>query len=192
MRANITVRNVNDFKTSQWSGGSTTELYIYPENAVYKEGDFKCRISSATVEVDKSEFTSLPGVKRYLSTFSGSLDMLHGEKEKVSLKPYEVDCFDGGVPTVSFGRVVDFNLMLKNGAEGKMEAVLLQPEESFFLEPKEGENLLAVYVKQGSITISGVSVKEEELFVCKDWTEPLPGINNGGTEAGIGICRIRV
>lgn len=192
MNNSIIVRKANDFKTSQWSGGSTTELYIYPEDAQYKEGNFQCRISSATVEVDKSDFTSLPGVKRYLSIFSGHLDMIHGEDEKVSLEPYEVDCFDGGIPTVSFGKVVDFNLMLKNGAEGKMEAVLLKQGESTLVEPCEGENLLAVYVKTGSVRINDVIVNEEELFVCREWKEALEAVNEAEQEAGLGICKVRV
>ena len=87
------VRNKAHFQTSRWSGGSTTELYLYPEDGSYKEGNFQCRISSAVVEVEQSEFTSLPGVKRYLSIFEGNLEMIHGETEKVRLKPYEVDCF---------------------------------------------------------------------------------------------------
>lgn len=192
MNDSMIVRRENDFKTSQWSGGSTTELYIYPEDSQYKEGNFKCRISSATVEVDKSDFTSLPGVKRYLSIFSGHLDMVHGEEDKVSLEPYQVDCFDGGVPTVSFGKVVDFNLMLKNGTDGKMEAAQLKKDSSILLEPCEGENLLAVYVKTGSITINGIAVKEEELFVCREWKDALEAVNKEEKEAGLGICRVRV
>ena len=39
--------------------------------------------------------------------------MVHGGEKEVILKPYEVDCFDGGDSTVSYGKVVDFNLMLK-------------------------------------------------------------------------------
>lgn len=192
MSETMTVRKAKDFKTSRWSGGSTTELYIYPEEAQYKEGNFKCRISSAVVEVEKSDFTSLPKVKRYLSIFSGQLDMVHGGEERISLKPYEVDCFDGGVPTVSFGKVVDFNLMLKNGADGKMEAARLNDKESMEICPREGENLLAVYVKTGSVRINGILTEAEELLVCKEWESALELVNEGEEEAGVGICRVRV
>ena len=126
MGEKMIVRTEKDYKVSRWSGGDTTELYLYPVDGDYKSGNFQLRISSATVDVDRSEFTSLPGVERYLMIFQGHLDMVHGEEEKVSLAPYEVDRFDGGVPTVSYGRVVDFNLMLKNGAKGRMEALCLE------------------------------------------------------------------
>ena len=130
MSDKMLVKKAEDFITSKWSGGSTTELYIYPPQSVYREGNFKCRISSATVEVEKSDFTSLPEVKRYLSIFSGELKMIHGEKEEVILEPFEVDCFDGGVPTVSYGKVLDFNFMLKNCADDPSELAQLVAERT--------------------------------------------------------------
>lgn len=192
MSETYAVKKQEEFKTSLWSGGSTTELYIYPEDAIYKEGNFQCRISSATVEVERSDFTSLPGVKRYLSIFHGHLDMIHGEGEKVSLEPFQVDCFDGGVPTVSFGQVVDFNLMLKNGADGKMEAAQISAGESFILEPEKGQNLLVVYVPVGKVKIEDMQIETGELFICKNWSKELRIENTGESVAGLGICRVSV
>ena len=190
MSANITVKNADQFSTSVWSGGKTTQLFIYPENADYGEGNFQVRISSATVELQKSEFTSLPGVKRYLMTLKGDLDMIHGVNTKVELKPYEVDCFDGGTPTVSYGKVVDFNLMLKNGAEGKMEAAVFGPGEACMADP-EGHNLLAVYVGEGSVSILGHTVQEKELLVCENWEEAYSIRHIGDKTAKIGICKVK-
>lgn len=192
MSETYVVKRQEEFNTSLWSGGSTTELYIYPEDAVYKEGNFQCRISSATVEVEQSDFTSLPGVKRYLSIFQGHLDMVHGEEKKVSLEPFQVDCFDGGISTVSFGQVVDFNLMLKNGADGKMETLRLKSAESALIAPKERENLLVVYVVEGETTIGEEQINANELFVCKEWKNQIEIKNTGNQLAGLGICRILV
>lgn len=192
MSNQILVKKAEDFVTSKWSGGSTTELYIYPPQSVYREGNFKCRISSATVEVEKSEFTSLPGVKRYLSIFSGELKMVHGEKEEVILEPFEVDCFDGGVPTVSYGKVVDFNLMLKNGADGEMQVKEMQAEEKMILKPTEGENLLAVYVKTGGVQIEEKIVEAGELFICEDWKVEVEIKNIKAEKTGIGICKVHL
>lgn len=192
MSNQMLVKKAEDFVTSKWSGGSTTELYIYPPQSVYREGNFKCRISSATVEVEKSEFTSLPGVKRYLSIFSGELKMIHGEKEEVILEPFEVDCFDGGVPTVSYGKVVDFNLMLKNGADGEMQVKEMQAEEKMILKPTEGENLLAVYVKTGGVQIEEKIVEAGELFICEDWKVEVEIKNIKAEKTGIGICKVHL
>ena len=183
------VRTEKDYKVSRWSGGDTTEIYLYPEDGDYKSGNFQLRISSATVEADRSEFTSLPGVERYLMIFQGHLDMVHGEEEKVSLEPYEVDRFDGGVPTVSYGKVVDFNLMLKNGAKGRMEALCLEAGQKFEIIPDEDENFLAVYVRKGEIQIGENEVKENQMIVIKRWSEKAVIYSVGNANSKIGICR---
>ena len=58
----ITAISRKDATTSNWSGGSTTEFYIYPPQSSYSQRDFAIRISSATVDVESSEFTLLPGL----------------------------------------------------------------------------------------------------------------------------------
>lgn len=192
MSNKMMLKKTEDFVTSKWSGGSTTELYIYPPQAVYREGNFKCRISSATVEVEKSDFTALPGVKRYLSIFSGELKMIHGGEKEVVLKPYEVDCFGGGIPTVSYGKVVDFNLMLKNGADGEMQAKKMQGEEELILKPEEGEELLVVYVKTGCVQIEGKIIEAGEVFICEEWVSEVKIVSKDEAETGLGICRIKI
>lgn len=191
MSASITVRNAEQYQTSVWSGGTTTQLFLYPEDGDYREGSFQARISSATVELQKSSFTSLPGVKRYLMTLKGHLDMIHGVNTKAELEPYEVDCFDGGVPTVSYGKVIDFNLMLKNGAEGRMDAAILEAGESCVINPEDIFNLLAVYVGEGCIRVSEHTVKEGELLLCENWEEALAVQSTGDTAAKLGICKIK-
>lgn len=47
-----------DYPVSNWSGGKTTQLFIYPENSEYAKRNFLFRISSATVDCERSEFTS--------------------------------------------------------------------------------------------------------------------------------------
>lgn len=192
MSNKIMLRSEKDYKVSKWSGGDTTELYIYPENGDYKTGNFQLRISSATVETEQSEFTSLPGVERYLMIFQGHLEMIHGEAEKVSLEPYEVDCFDGGVPTVSYGKVVDFNLMLKNGAKGRMEALCLDKEEVSCLFPRNRENLLAVYVREGKVQAGGKVLESHDLMVVKDWGAEIIIKDIGEKPGKLGICRAEI
>jgi len=53
-------------KTSKWSGGTTTQLAIYPEDADYGKRNFTWRLSTATVEAAESVFTSLPGIDRII------------------------------------------------------------------------------------------------------------------------------
>lgn len=109
-----------DFTTSCWSGGITTQLLIWPEGASYASREFGVRISSAVVELPESDFTPLPGVTRYLTPLVGSFCLTHPSKVPVVMGPLaEPYRFSGEEPTHCVGTATDFNLMLK-GVEGHM------------------------------------------------------------------------
>ncbi len=110
-------------KTSNWSGGTTNEIYIYPEDSNYKDLNFSWRISSATVDLEHSKFTSLPNIYRYITTLEGSMDLCHNKRPLVHLEPFEVHGFSGDLNTESFGKVIDFNLMLGPGCDGVMNTL---------------------------------------------------------------------
>ncbi len=116
------------YSTSSWSGGKTTELFIYPEDSRYGNLDFKFRISSASVEQEESSFTKLLGVDRFISPLDKSLRLTHDNKSFVELQPFEIYEFSGRAETRSFGKAKDFNLMLANGARGSLESLLVQKE----------------------------------------------------------------
>ena len=63
----------SDYKTSNWSGGTTTELAIYPLDSNYKNLDFKWRLSSAKVELEESTFTYLPNTNRFILSLDNPL-----------------------------------------------------------------------------------------------------------------------
>ncbi len=108
------------FKTAAWSGGTTTELFLWPENGSYADRNFTLRISSATVNVPESAFTALPGVYRYITPLSGSFTLTHPGKPPVFMGPMaEPYGFSGGEKTHCVGLATDFNLMLK-GVAGSM------------------------------------------------------------------------
>ena len=58
-----------DYKISDWSGGKTIQVAIGPADAVYADKDFLWRISSATVDLPESDYTSLPDYMRLLHGF---------------------------------------------------------------------------------------------------------------------------
>lgn len=120
----------DDYITTEWSGGKTTQIFIYPEGSNYKEFNFKFRLSSATVELEKSEFTKLEGVNRFITPLDNELKLTHNHKEYINLNPFEVYEFDGGIDTASYGMARDFNLMLRNGAEGQLESIYIDKEYS--------------------------------------------------------------
>lgn len=114
----------SDYVTSTWSGGTTTQLGIAPAGTVYADRDFLWRVSSATVDLEVSDFTALPDYDRLIATVEGSIDVTHNGGAVIGLSPYQVHSFDGGWQTRSVGRCRDFNLMTRKGqCFGQMIAV---------------------------------------------------------------------
>lgn len=109
--------------TTRWRGGTTSELFIYPPDSTYKNRDFGFRISTATVEVDSSEFTPLANVSRTLMVLDGEMALSHKNEHSVLLKKFEQDNFEGGWETSSKGKCTDFNLMCQNGVTGTIDQI---------------------------------------------------------------------
>lgn len=127
---NIRIIRKNDSVVSTWSGGTTTQLYIYPESAVYAERNFRWRLSSAKVDVEESVFTSLPGIARILMIIEGEVFIEHQGHHSTTLKAFEKDSFSGGWTTRCVGKATDFNLMTAEGCSGSMEAFSIASGET--------------------------------------------------------------
>ncbi len=134
-------------RVGQWSGGTTTELFLWPPEGSYAARDFVCRISSADVTLDESDFTPLPGVTRWITPLTGGFTLTHPDGSGVTMAPLDPPYrFDGGIGTHCRGRAADFNLMLK-GCGGEMAVVegpsALRPGVSFIFLPAGGEVTVA-------------------------------------------------
>ncbi len=114
------------YAVSAWSGGTTTQLAIFPPEAKYADRDFLWRVSSATVDLEESDLTALPDYDRLIATLRGEIVLTHNGGAPLRLRPFEVHAFSGADATHSVGRCTDFNLMLRRGrAAGIMEALRL-------------------------------------------------------------------
>lgn len=156
--------------TSDWSGGTTTQLYIYPEGSIYNKRDFKWRISSANVELNESEFTKLPNIKRKIMILDGKLLLEHKGHHNIKLNKFEQDSFLGDWNTRSFGKVIDFNLMLNIDSVGDIEHIQLNNcrELSYVSSNKEYYNIAqTLYCLNGNIKIL-VNNDEEVILNDKD------------------------
>lgn len=125
----------DEFIRSSWEGGKTTQMFIYPRGSDYKSLNFKCRISSASVELEKTQFTKLKGVNRFITPLNKDLKLSHDLKEYIELKPYQIYEFDGEMNTYSIGKAVDFNLMLNGGAKGYLINELIKKESMIKIYP---------------------------------------------------------
>lgn len=132
------IRN-NEFSTSEWSGGTTTEIAIYPKDSLYSERNFVWRLSSAKVETEESTFTLLPGINRIIMILEGKLKLEHIGHHKCTLGPFEQDSFSGSWETKSYGQVTDFNLMMNEKCNGELEPIFIKKgeEKKFTLKANE-------------------------------------------------------
>lgn len=129
-------------KASEWSGGITTELFIYPENSDYKKRNFLWRLSSATVNLEESTFTHLREVQRLIMVLEGKMKLEHEGHHTIDLNPFEQDSFSGDWTTKSYGKVRDFNLMMKEGCKGKIEAIDLKDSLEIEIEHHQKDYLI--------------------------------------------------
>ena len=126
------------YRISNWSGGKTRELYLWPGDGSYADRNFRVRISSATVELSESDFTYLAGVERYLMKLSGDMVLTVNGGEKVDMTEGRILHFSGEDQVHCEGCATDFNLMLK-GAQGSMSAqkagqsIMLVKDREYFL-----------------------------------------------------------
>jgi environmental stress-induced protein Ves len=120
----------DDQHVSAWSGGTTTEIAIFPRDAIYGRRDFLWRVSSARVDAEASTFTPLPGYQRLLMVLEGDMTLRHEGHHSERLTPFEQDAFSGAWVTSSSGRARDFNVMLAQGCEGQLRADELAPGQS--------------------------------------------------------------
>lgn len=171
----ITKLTEKDFKTTNWSGGTTTQLFIYPPMSEYSKRDFLLRISSATVDLEKSDFTVLPNIKRFIAPLTCDLKISHDEKYFTKLKPFEIYAFDGGAKTVSIGKARDFNVMIKDGVEASVKNFFLNQATSLKFSIAQDElGWLFSFNNKGELNInenedntSHFSVANMELFIFK-------------------------
>lgn len=168
----ITLLTNQNYQTSEWSGGSTTQLYISPVNASYAERNFDFRISSAKVEVPESTFTALPNVTRKLMVLEGEITLNHTNQHSKTLKPFEIDTFSGDWNTSAKGICTDFNLMTTDNLTSELSHMPLLANHYKTLTIEENYHTVCLYLHSGSIyaEINNklYNLKKESLLVLSN------------------------
>ena len=146
-----------DYTVSDWSGGRTVQLSIGPEGERYADRKFLWRISSATVELETSEFTALPDYERLIAPIRGEMILSHNGGEEILLRPFDVHRFDGADLTVSKGKCTDFNLMLRKGkVTGEMRAIRLGSGGQQRITPEMPGDTVLLYLAEGTARVQTV------------------------------------
>lgn len=114
-----------NFKVTDWSGGQTTELYIYPEGDDFHDRNFDFRISSASFTSTSSNFSDFSGYERFILPLKGFIKLEHQGLYSRNLKPFDVEYFNGRWKTYSENSLdtIDFNFIVKSGLDASMEIV---------------------------------------------------------------------
>lgn len=165
----------DNFNTSLWQGGKTTELLILPKDSSYKERNFVARLSSATIETSSSEFTILDGIKRFITPITHPFLLESNIKKTFLLKPFEVYEFQGDEKTYSYGMSQDFNLMLKREkADGWMKTI---EDKKEIIVDVENETLLWFFSPCASIDLKlneySKTMEAYSLLLIKDCKEKI-------------------
>ena len=159
--------------TSNWSGGTTTQLFIYPPEASYAARNFLFRISTATVETETSTFTDLTGFNRILLLLNGELSITHNNHQTHYLKPYQPHSFDGGWHTTAEGKVTDFNVISNPNIQTQVTVIELNANQSTQLNTTA--NWVCLYVTKGAVKVQQhneeITVNENDFLIINSTQE---------------------
>ncbi|MGV6862183.1 MAG: HutD family protein [Putridiphycobacter sp.] len=151
--------------SKKWSGGTTSQLYIYPEHAQYQKLNFDFRLSKATIDVDHSIFTPLPGVKRKLFLLDGEIELIHKNRSKIKLKPYEYADFLGDWETTCLGKATDFNLMMTGRVNGNY--LVYTTQDTPTLNHTIQHDFTIYYVISGQLSFLDSTILKGELLILE-------------------------
>ncbi|HNP18482.1 MAG TPA: HutD family protein [Fulvivirga sp.] len=148
----IKVFREEDYKTISWSGGTTTELFIYPLDSSFSSRIFKFRLSTAKVEIENSKFTPLQGISRKLMVLDGQIELIHEHHHTSQLSKFDIDEFEGAWDTQCKGTCEDFNLMTQGLTKGNIDALTIENGQVGHHNIKDNIDWLFVYAYTGKIS----------------------------------------
>lgn len=153
---------IKSYKTTDWSGGKTTEMFVYPPTSSYADRNFDFRISSATVEVEESDFTDLSGYHRLLTILDGQLELSVNNEPAFVLKRDVPFWFLGSDKVKSRGVVRDFNVIYSSNY--KVNWTILTSSENRNVSLQQGD-FAFYYLLQGEVELNDKLIKENELVM---------------------------
>lgn len=159
----VCLKKEENYSISNWSGGKTKELALYPAQAAYRDRNFIWRLSSATVDDEESTFTKLLDYDRVIMVLSGEVVLNYEGQRVCRLAELEQDRFDGAWKTTSYGKITDYNLMVRKGSEGYLDIINPSQEKekhASTYETKKQQQTHAIYCKEGYAV---VEVKAEAI-----------------------------
>lgn len=154
-----------EFQTSTWSGGTSTQLWIYPKGASLAERDFDFRLSSAMVEAS-GPFSDFSGYDRLLIVLSGQMSLtVDGVKGAAELgadtAPFEFVGSSQIHAELGSAAVEDFNLFVPGGVKKTAARHKLGPHQRWHQPDMPQALVYGIYLRQGYL-IAGENLVDSE------------------------------
>lgn len=145
---------------STWKGGKTEQLCIEPIDATLQERNFDLRISSATIDLERSEFSDFTGYRRYLMKLEGDITLLIDDKT-IIIKGDEAFEFMGDEKVISISKEPsrDFNVIIKKDKKADISI-----KENEKLNTKSGEYIFSLEKAK----INDIDVDKYSLYEIDD------------------------
>lgn len=185
-----------EFIKSNWSGGETLEMAIFPLRSQYINRDFIWRLSSATIDDETSDFTVLDDFQRSLAVLEGEVILNLRNEETLKLHTFETIDFDGSWDVKSYGKIRDLNLMVRKGAYGNIKFMDLESTAAsldYILKKDCDLMSQCIYVVEGYVLVnvdgSDCLVNKNQVLIIEgDMDENLSYTVMG--EGKIALCQI--
>lgn len=178
---NFELLKSESFEINNWSGGTTTQLFIYPKTANYIARNFKFRLSTAKVLAEKSDFTTLPNIHRKMMVLDGKITLKHDNKRAKILEKFDCTAFEGFWNTSSVGTCTDFNLMSANGVNGSISKALILKSQYLDLPLDKTCQWQFIYIYKGivetEIDSKKIVINKGDLLVLTEFENQMLQLN---------------
>ncbi|WP_372870595.1 HutD family protein [Shewanella sp.] len=159
----------DEFQTSTWSGGTSTQLWIYPKSSTLAARDFDFRLSSAKVETS-GPFSDFSGYDRLLIVLNGQMSLtIDGVKSAAQLGSSAAPFAFNGASQIhaelDSPSVEDFNLFVPSGVS-KTACRLMLNSQQRWNQPLQPQTLVyGIYLRQGSLMVADNQMNAENPLI---------------------------
>lgn len=158
----------SDYVQSEWSGGTTSQIFIYPDGASLAERDFYFRISSAGIETEKSDFSKFDGYHRFFTPLNSGVEISSDGNAPEKINPLELLHFDGASETSALGKCIDFNLIYKKGLKANLTVATYAKMELISYSPFPSSDFLLIYCWSGGFEINEQAIQPGDTFLIQN------------------------
>ncbi len=158
----------SDYVQNEWTGGTTSQIFIYPDGASLSERDFYFRISSACIETDKSDFSKFEGYNRFFTPLNSGLELTSNGNAPKKINPLELFYFDGASETSAAGKCIDFNLIYRKSLKANLTVATYSKTEIISYKPFPSSEFLLIYCWSGAFEVLGQTIQPGETFLIQN------------------------